>query len=95
MTTRKVRQVEASLLKKGFRRKDGDHAFFVYHRSVDEKKTSIFTKTSHAANEVDAFLLGKMAKQCGLAKGDFLDLVDCPLDQVGYEAKLRGKKIDV
>jgi len=31
-------------------------------------------------------LLGKMAKQVGLSKKLFLELVDCNLDQAAYEA---------
>jgi len=30
-------------------------------------------------------LLGTMAKQVGLTKKSFLELVDCTLDQTGYE----------
>lgn len=95
MANRKQRDVEASLRKKGFRQREGDHSFFVYHRASDEKKTSVFTKTSHGAKEVDGFLLGQMAKQCHLARNEFLSLVDCTLDQSGYEARLREKGFDV
>ena len=31
-------------------------------------------------------LLSAMAKQTGITKKSFLELVDCTLDQVGYEA---------
>lgn len=95
MATRKTRDIRSALIKKGFRHKDGDHAFYTYHRASDEKKTSIFTKMSHGESEVGDYLLSKMAQQCGLSKSEFLDLVDCPLDQAGYEAKLRLKKVDV
>lgn len=95
MATRKQRDVEASLRRKGFRQNEGDHSFFTYYRASDNKKTSIFTKTSHGANEIDSFLIGKMAKQCRLSQADFLELVDCPLDRERYEAKLREKEIDV
>lgn len=95
MATRKQREVEAALVKKGFRQKEGDHSFFTYHRASDEKKTAVFTKTSHGESEIGAPLLGIMARQCRLSKGEFLDLVDCPLAQVEYEAKLRAQQIDV
>jgi predicted RNA binding protein YcfA (HicA-like mRNA interferase family) len=95
MATRKTRDIEAALKKKGFQREEGDHSFFTYRRASDSKKTSVFTKTSHGTAEVDSFLLGKMAKQCRLSQGDFSDLVECPLDRAAYEAKLREKGVDV
>jgi hypothetical protein len=95
VATRKTREIDAALKKKGFHKQEGDHAFFTYHRASDEKKTSVFTKMSHGANEVDRWLLNQMAKQCCLSQGDFIELVDCPLDRAGYEAKLREKKVDV
>jgi hypothetical protein len=39
------------------------------------------------------FLLGHMAKQCKVARADFLDLVDCPMDRAAYEAKLAAQGI--
>jgi hypothetical protein len=33
-------------------------------------------------------LIHAMAKQCGLSKREFLDLVDCPMDQASYERLL-------
>lgn len=77
MPPRKRRDVESGLLIKGFQSREGDHHFFTYHRLSNEKKTSVFTKTSHAAS-----------KQCKLSRKDFLMLVDCPLDRNEYERKL-------
>jgi predicted RNA binding protein YcfA (HicA-like mRNA interferase family) len=88
MSTRKCKDVEAALVKKGFQRREGDHQYFVYHRSSDAKKTSVFTKISHGEREIGDFLLGQMAKQCKVNRADFLELVDCPLDRAGYEARL-------
>lgn len=95
MSTRKLRDVHSALLKKGFQEKPGDHQFFTYHRLSDNKKTSVFTKTSHGSSEVGDALLAKMAKQCRLSKAAFLDLVDCPLEREPYEAKLRMQEVDV
>ena len=88
MPPRKRRDVEAGLLTKGFQPKEGDHHFFTYHRLTDDKKTSVFTKTSHSDPEIDDYLIGKMAKQCRLSRKDFLLLVDCPLERTEYEQKL-------
>lgn len=95
MTTRKVRDVTSSLVKKGFERSEGDHVFFTYYRTGDQKKTAVFTKVSHGEVEVDDFLLGKMAQQCKLTKADFLALVDCPMARADYEARLRSRGVDV
>lgn len=84
---RKQREVQRSLLDKGFRAKEGDHSFYLYWSTVG-KKTAVFTKTSHGAREIGESLLGRMARQCKLSRADFDRLVDCPLSRDAYEAKL-------
>jgi hypothetical protein len=84
---RKQNDVERSLLAKGFAHREGDHNYFNYYTKAG-KKTAVFTKTSHGAREIDDSLLGRMARQCKLSRGDFDRLIDCPLDRDGYEAKL-------
>lgn len=84
---RKQSDVENSLLRKGFRHKEGDHNYFNYFSKAG-KKTAVFTKTSHGAREIDESLLSRMAKQCRLNNKDFSLLIDCPLDRDTYEAKL-------
>jgi predicted RNA binding protein YcfA (HicA-like mRNA interferase family) len=87
--------IEKGLLTKGFLKADGDHHYFHYHDAVGGKKTRIFTKTSHGNKEIGDPLIAKMAKQCGLTKAEFLNLVDCPLQRTEYEKLLidRGKII--
>ncbi len=86
---RDKKKVESGLTNKGFRQKEGDHHFFIYW-TLDGKTSSIRTKTSHTPKmkEISDGLLGQMAKQCKLNKQDYLDLVDCPMDQKIYEQKL-------
>lgn len=84
---RKQSEVEKSLTAKGFRPRTGDHNYFNYY-SKTGKKTAVFTKTSHGAREIDDSLLGCMARQCRLSRGDFDRLIDCPLDRDTYETKL-------
>ena len=84
---RKQREVERSLVAKGFQSREGDHSYFHYWSRAG-KKTVVFTKTSHGTRELDDGLLGRMAKQCRLSRADFDRLIDCPLDRDGYEAKL-------
>jgi len=95
VANRKQRDVEAGLRKKGFEQRTNDHQFFVYYRASDQKKTSIRTKTSHGGSDLGPVLLGLMAKQCGLSKEQFLDLVDCPLSREAYEEILRTAKLIV
>ncbi|HEX8362129.1 MAG TPA: hypothetical protein VF613_18565 [Longimicrobium sp.] len=87
--TRKQSEVEAALVRKGFRESDTHHRYFVYHTEAG-LKSKIRTKTSHSGKDLDDWLLGQMAKQCHVSRKDFLDLVDCPLDRKGYEAKVAG-----
>lgn len=84
---RKPNDVEKSLEKKGFQRKEGDHHYFNYY-TKSGKKTRVFTKTSHGVKELDDSLLGMMSKQCKLNRHDFDRLIDCPLDRDSYERKL-------
>jgi len=86
---RRKQDVEQALARKGFRQREGDHHYFVYF-NIKGKKTARFTKTSHSPKmrEISDSLLGQMARQCGLSKSDFLDLIDCPLSREGYEAKV-------
>ncbi len=94
MATRKKKKIEASLLKKGFVKADGDHHFYVY-MTVDGRKTEVFTKTSHTPKQKDIGddLLAKMAMQCKLTKEEFFRLVDCPLSREGYESILKAKNL--
>ena len=84
---RKPGDVEKSLVKKGFERKEGDHSYFNYFTKAG-KKTRVFTKTSHGCKELDDSLLGLMAGQCKLSRQNFDLLIECPLDRDTYERKL-------
>jgi hypothetical protein len=87
---RDKRDVESGLGNKGFRLQDGDHHYFVYW-SEEGKKSMAKTKTSHGSGrDISDDLLAKMSKQCGLTKGNFLKLVDCPLSRKEYEALLKA-----
>lgn len=82
--------VESALLRKGFVQVEGDHHRFVY---VDRNglKSLARTKTSHSPKfrEIPENLLGEMARQCLLAKKDFLRLVDRPMDRDEFEEAIR------
>jgi hypothetical protein len=80
--------VAAALQAKGFRLREGDHHFFIYF-NLTGLKTQVFTKTSHHEKQICEGLLSLMAKQCRLTNKLFGNLLDCPLDQLGYETELR------
>lgn len=89
---REKRVIEAALTGKGFTRREGDHHYFVYV-TLQGRKSRVHTKTSHTPKmkEISDSLLGQMAKQCGLTKPEFLDLVDCPLSREAYEKLLEER----
>ena len=90
---REKREIEIGLLNKGFEQRTTDHNFFIY-RALDGKKSLAKTKTSLGKGfDIDDHLLALMARQCGITKKLFLDLVDCPLQRSDYEKhlKLAGK----
>ncbi len=83
--------VESGLRRKGFvsTKAGADHNYFIY-QSKDGKKARGFTKTSHGKGfDIDDHLLAQMARQCGLTKKLFIDLLDCPLSREDYEKALR------
>jgi hypothetical protein len=85
-------KIESALQNKGFKPNKTHHNYFVYH-TLSGKKTLVKTKTSHTPKMkiIGDPLLGKMARQVHLSKPDFLDLIDCPMDQQRYEGVLREK----
>lgn len=84
---RDARDLISGLKQKGFVQSEGDHHFFRLH--IDGKKQIISTKVSHGEREIGDPLLGKMARQIGLSRRDFLQLVDCPLTFDRYVELLR------
>ena len=81
---RKQREVEKGLCRKGFRRAESHHHFFIYY-SLGGQKTNLFTKTSHGNSELSDYLLGRMARQINLSKSQLFELVDCTISQQDYE----------
>jgi predicted RNA binding protein YcfA (HicA-like mRNA interferase family) len=85
LAVRAKKEVESALLKKGFRKADGDHHWFVYW-SLDGRKTTVRTKTSHGSTkDLGDGLLKEMARQTRIQKAEFLNLVDCPMSQQQYD----------
>jgi len=82
MTTRAARDLQKALTSKGFRCAKTHHE--MYWLFAHGKKTSIRTRISHGQKEYDTRLLGQMARQVGLTREEFADLIDCPLEEQPY-----------
>ena len=85
----KQKDIASALDRKGFLRRGGDHARFVYH-TADGRVTERRTMLSHGSGgkPIRDPLLGEMARQCGLKKREFIYLVSCTLDRDSYERLL-------
>lgn len=85
--------VVSGLVRKGFEQSDGDH-IFLFYRGLDGRKTAIRTKLSRGSSHrgVSDVILSQMAKQLRLTNKSLLALVDCSLDQAGYEQILAGAR---
>jgi len=61
---------------------------------IDGQKVAVGTKMSQPPNSMDtgAGLISAMSKQLGLTKGEFLNLVDCPLEKEPYIQLLRDRQ---
>ncbi|MDO8545630.1 MAG: hypothetical protein Q7S40_34740 [Opitutaceae bacterium] len=79
--------VESGLCRKGFEpaKPGADHRYYIYRTHAGQKSRAR-THTSHGKGfDIDDHLLAQMARQCGLTKKQFLDLLDCPLSREDYE----------
>jgi hypothetical protein len=79
----KTRHVAVSLCAKGFREdhKRDHRYYFFYHQG---KKSSIQTKISHNADEIDDYLCSAMSRQMRLTRDQFKKFVECPLKAEAY-----------
>jgi len=92
-SVRPGRSIDSALRKKGFlRESDGAHVHYYLLRSVGEK-SMIKTKISHGmmGSMISAKLIGEMAHQLHLTKKQFLNLIDCALDERNYREHLRSQ----
>ena len=88
-------KVTKALKKKGFiiDKTKKKHIHFVY---IDKNNmpTNIKTYISHGPNAgLGATLISRMALQLNLSSDQFLKLVDCDMDQNGYENIMKQKGI--
>lgn len=91
MSTRKTKDIRKSLLVKGFKETNTHHE--MYWLYIGSRKTSVRTRISHSESEYGDKLLGQMAKQVGLSKAEFDDLIECPLSYDEYVQLLIARGI--
>ena len=82
-------EVEQGLKSKGFIVDFNDHRYLRF--MLGGRKTHIRTKVSHGkgGRDISTRLLSTMADQCALTPRDFRDLVDCPLPEDEYAARVQ------
>lgn len=90
MAVRKAREIEAGLAKKGFiKEAGGRHPLLRFW--VGGKKTG-FSTAVDPKYEYGRDLLSWMKSELRLdSNRELLDLIDCPMSEQAYLAKLRGK----
>ena len=79
---RSGRQIDVALRKKGFQQEMiGKHIHYFFGGD-----SLIVTHMSHGAmgDTIGANLIARMARQLHLTKKQFLELIDCTLDEDGY-----------
>jgi len=84
------RDMETSLPKKGFERRESGHHIFFHHK-YQGKVTGICTKISHTPKlrEISGSLLTSIRMQLKLARSqEVADLFECPMDGHEYNRLL-------
>ncbi len=92
-SVRSGRVIDAALRKKGFRRElVGKHIHYFFNGN-----SQIVTHMSHGmmGSTLSAKLIADMSHQLHLTKSQFLDLIDCSLDEAGYREILKGQGLVV
>jgi hypothetical protein len=90
---RKHRAIRSGLSAKGFEVEENrKHIHFVYV-DIEGRTTTARSMLSHAAGgeDVSDNLLGQMAKQVGLKRTEFLEMVDCPMSREDFDARIRAE----
>jgi len=63
------------------------------HFYMGEKKTSVRTKFSHAADMYGDNLLGQVRRQLRLNRAQFDELMECPMGEAEYAEGLRQQGV--
>jgi hypothetical protein len=90
---RKHRAIRSGLSAKGFEVEENrKHIHFVYV-DIEGRTTTARSMLSHASGgeDVSDNLLGQMAKQVGLKRAEFLEMVDCPMSREYFDGRIRAE----
>ena len=90
MTSLRVREIHASLVRKGFRCEVGTN-HQKYHFVCEGKDTGVVTLLSRSFDEYSDSLLTRLAKQVRLSRSEFMDLVSCALGPDAYLQLLKER----
>ena len=87
---RSGREINSALCQKGFRRETGGDHICYFLTDDNGNDTDIRTKVSHGVmgETIGVNLISRMARQLRLTKAQFLDLIDCSMDEATYRAIL-------
>jgi len=88
---RKAKDIEATLLHKGFRVEETHH--HVYWFFYNDRKTTIRTRLSHGVKEYGDNLLGRIKKQMHLANQELDQFFDCAMTGANYGELLIKRKL--
>ena len=75
----KAADVTKALKKKGFEQVSGRQKHPRYTFYADGKRSPVTTHVSHNKQEINDFLLSKMAEQTYLSKSEFLEMISCTI----------------
>lgn len=78
----KGKEIEASLLRKGFRKNSNKHRHLILF--VDGKKTNVRTMVSHANKTYKGALFDFVKKQLKLTNVQLREFIDCTLSEDAY-----------
>jgi len=92
-STRKGRDIDAALRKKGFRRDSGGKHIWYYFRDVDGDDSGVKVMVSHGmmGSSLSSKLIGDMARQLHLTTRQFLALIDCTMTEEEYHVILQNE----
>ena len=82
------KKLEGVLEQKGFSRSNSRHEKYIFY--WEGKKTPVHTVISHGGNEYSDNLLGLVARQLKLTRGQLDNFVECPLTKEDYVILLQN-----
>ena len=85
---RSAQAVQDALQAKGMVQDENHHHMF---RKKLLGVTTLVTRVSHGAKEIDDHLGRLMARQCCLQLAEFWRLIDCPLTEAQWDALVRQR----